>query len=279
MIEPRPLIADVDDWELGFFHHKRLLRKLSSALDVLDPAAPLHTARSERLLRHADAIMVSNRFLQARYGGTIVRHCRDTQVLDPRKWDPSELRSQLGWRDEKVVMFLGTPRAHKGLEILLEAMRHVQNPAVHLAIVGASASDRLRLRSSAPNVSVLGEIAMADVPRYVAAADAFVVPQSASAASWGQLPAKVFDAMAMGKPLIATEVSDIPEVVGDSGYLVAPDDPRALARAIDLVFADPALAARKGTLARQRCVELFDRGVMAKQIADVIESARDQFRR
>jgi glycosyltransferase involved in cell wall biosynthesis len=81
-----------------------------------------------------------------------------------------------------------------------------------------------------------------------------VIPQRKTSDTVGQMPAKIFDAMAMAKPIVSTRVSDIPEVLGDTGYLVDPGDVEQLASAINHVFSHPEEARLKGKQARERCI-------------------------
>ena len=67
------------------------------------------------------------------------------------------------------------------------------------------------------------------IPSCLHAADLVVLPQKKTKQSYGQIPAKIFDAMAMAKPIIATNVSDIPQILDSCGIIVEPDDITALA--------------------------------------------------
>lgn len=65
------------------------------------------------------------------------------------------------------------------------------------------------------------------------------------------MPAKIFDAMAMGRPIVATAVSDIPDILSEGcGLIVTPGDVYALAEAIAYMLDDPAAAERMGFAAR-----------------------------
>ena len=77
------------------------------------------------------------------------------------------------------------------------------------------------------------------------------------------MPAKLFDAMALGVPAISTAVSDIPEVLEGAGWVVPPNSPDALREAIRQRFRDPGEAARRAGVARQRCVERFSWDAMS----------------
>jgi glycosyltransferase involved in cell wall biosynthesis len=82
----------------------------------------------------------------------------------------------------------------------------------------------------------------------------------------------LFDAMAMGKPIVATRVSDIPEVLGDCGYLVDPGEPAQLSDAIQCILDHPEEAQRRGREARERCKRLYDIKVMETRLLELIET-------
>jgi glycosyltransferase involved in cell wall biosynthesis len=79
------------------------------------------------------------------------------------------------------------------------------------------------------------------------------VPQRATNDTLGQVPAKIFDAMALGRPIVSTAVSMIPEIIGGCGVLVPPGDVVALATALRRLLDDPVAAAELGRRARERC--------------------------
>jgi glycosyltransferase involved in cell wall biosynthesis len=93
-----------------------------------------------------------------------------------------------------------------------------------------------------------------DVPDLLGASDLFVLPSL-----WEGLGLVFLEAMAVGLPVVASNVSAIPEVVEDgvSGWLVDPGDAPALARALSSALADPAERRRRGEAGRQRLLERF----------------------
>jgi glycosyltransferase involved in cell wall biosynthesis len=91
------------------------------------------------------------------------------------------------------------------------------------------------------------------VPQHLVAADVVAVPQRATSDTLGQVPAKIFDAMALGRPIVSTAVSMIPEILEGCGVLVPPGDAVALAGALRRLLDDPASAAVIGQRARERC--------------------------
>jgi glycosyltransferase involved in cell wall biosynthesis len=91
-----------------------------------------------------------------------------------------------------------------------------------------------------------------------------VIPQRKNFASVGQVPAKVFDAMAMAKPIIATNVSDLPEILDGCGWIVEPENPEQLAETIQYVLNNSQEADIIGQKARQKCIEKYSWDVMDK---------------
>jgi glycosyltransferase involved in cell wall biosynthesis len=275
----RPLILDVDDWEVGFFYRARGWSRVGRFLNVGNPNGLPWTWLAERRVRAADAVVVASRFLERRFGGTLIPHVRDTDAWDPARHDPAAARAKLGvGGDQRVVMFLGTPRGHKGVDDLMEAVGGLGGGVV-LALVGADPAGEAARRWAARDfVRLTGTIPFDEVPGYLAAADVVAVPQRATSDTLGQVPAKLFDAMAMARPIVSTAVSMIPEVLEGSGVVVAPGDPGALREALRGLLDDPARAAALGARARARCVERYSfaaaRAVLFPLVEAVAAGAR-----
>jgi glycosyltransferase involved in cell wall biosynthesis len=175
-------------------------------------------------------------------------------------------------------MFMGTPRAHKGIDELIQAVENLDDSDIRLVFIGAEPSfDPLRNKplSIQKKVMVLPKIPFEELPKHLSAADILVVPQRDTTDTQGQIPAKLFDAMAMAKPVITTRVSDIPEVLGGHGYLVEPGNPEELARTLQHVLDHPQEAKERGLRARERCIELYDLKVMEAKLQSLIEDITD----
>jgi len=275
------LVLDIDDWELGFQKDymgritvpKRIAYCLYS---ILYPSRKYwDSLLFDILAKECARITVSSRFLQQRYGGTIIWHARDTDVLNPDKLNGESCRREFGINDyAKVVMFLGTPRPHKGVELLIEAVKRLDSK-VSLAIIGLDESNYSR------SVLELGSLKLGNrfipfgvqqffsLPRFLSWADIVVIPQRMSLSSVGQVPAKVFDAMAMSKPIVATRVSDIPEILDGCGVVVEPGSSEALKVAIDYLLDNPQEAEILGRRARDKCVREYSYEAMRRRLSNV----------
>ncbi len=272
----KPLLLDIDDWELGFFYHSGFWGKVGRFLNFTNPNGLPYVWRIERLVGHADAVSVSNRFLQKKYGGTLLPHCRDTDVLNPLKFNAGDVKEKMGFVGKKILMFLGTPRPHKGIDDLLQAFKKVDNSDLNLVIIGVENKQEFLkgIDESVKNrVTIIPKIPFNKLSEYLSVADIICIPQRRTSDSVGQIPARLFDAMAMAKPIIATRVSDIPEVLGDCGYLVDPSNPFQLANAIQYVLNHSDEARVKGDAARARCRQKYDICNLESGLRGLIEQA------
>src|SRR5216684_6096709 len=135
----RPLLLDIDDWEVGFYLRSGPAGTLGRAVNFGNPKGLPWTWLTERLTGLASGITVASRFLQQRFGGTLIPHVRDTDAWKPGAADAAEGRRRLGLSGKRIVMFLGTPRDYKGLDDLASAVASLGRADLSLAVVGAEA--------------------------------------------------------------------------------------------------------------------------------------------
>lgn len=108
------------------------------------------------------------------------------------------------------------------------------------------------------------------IPEFLASADLVVIPQKRNYSSRGQIPAKLFDAMAMARPIVASQTNDIPEILKDCGWTYEPDNIEELAQKIGLVLENTELASEMGIKARQECVNKYSNKVMKIRMEEVL---------
>lgn len=265
-----PVVVDVDDWETAMIHpySRHALKNALYALPRLrSPNNYLYTAAFDRMVGLADGVTAVSRLFLERYGkgaGVLAPQYVDTERFDPARYDRAELRRELGFACFTVV-FAGIAQPNKGVGDIVRAMRLLPDREWQLLIVGPKTPYALELAVVDARVRLLGTRPPEETPRYLAAADAVVLPQRFEPASLGQMPMKLFEAMAMACPVVSTRVSDIPEVLEGCGIVVAPGDHGALAEAIAHLMADPARARLLGGNARERVLARysFERGAEA----------------
>jgi glycosyltransferase involved in cell wall biosynthesis len=173
-----------------------------------------------------------------------------------------------------VLLFPGAPRPYKGIDDLLAALDTLNQPDLRLVIVGGSPYDdydQVLAKRWGKWLIQLPKCPYEMMPEVVAAAHVIVVPQQDHDAAKAQFPLKLTDGMAMAKPILATTVGDIPEILGNTGYLVAPDSPPQLANMLQTILNNPEQAASRGHLARERCIQRYSVDAMAETLGPLIQ--------
>ncbi|WP_081717008.1 glycosyltransferase [Leptolyngbya sp. Heron Island J] len=280
----RPVLLDIDDWELSWFGGDRYAYRPTIkqlARDVLksngalrDLEHPFYISQVERWVSQADVVTVNNHFLQQKFGGHYLPNSKDTDIFDPARFDPEASRHTYGLSDYRVLMFPGTARPHKGLEDVLVALDKLNQPDLRLVIVGGRKPDGYEdeLMARWPQWLIkLPRFPLDQMAGVVAAAHVVVVPQRDTPTAKAQFPIKLTDGMAMAKPILSTTVGDIPKILGDAGYLVPPHAPEQLAEMLQTILNNPEQAASRGRLARDRCVKCYSVDAMAETLGPLIQ--------
>lgn len=189
--------------------------------------------------------------------------------------------------EKKIVMYTGHLYRWKGIETLLAAAQDDSFKASHAAvgevvfvIVGGTQREVNLLKERVKhlklsNVLIEGHRPPTEIPRWLAAADVFVLPNSGHqkiSRSYTS-PLKLFEYMAAGNPIVASDIPSIAEIIqnGANAILVAPDDPHALAGGIVRVLADESWG--KQLAVQARCdVEKYDWHARAGRIMSALDS-------
>lgn len=168
--------------------------------------------------------------------------------------DRARVRSQLGLDAIAcLIAVVGTLREPKGHRYLVEAMATVvpQYPNVHALFIGdghlrGELQAQVEKLSLGEHIHFLGS--RHDVPELLAASDLFVLPSL-----WEGLSMALLEAMAAGKPIVATAVSGTTQVMipGETGLVVPPGDSKTLAEAVIQLLSDPMQAQMMGQAAKQ----------------------------
>lgn len=269
----RPLILDIDDDESAMAPLPR--RPTAAAYHLAHPNGAWTTRAMHSRIVRADSITVASRGLQDEFGGTLIRHAKDTEWLRPQPNRKNQAKAALGLAGHQIVMFLGSPHPWKGVHTAAAAMSLMASEA-KLVVIGALDSDPYtRDLRRFPHVHVYPPTPMTELPFLIQAADLVVIPQEAEPKSSRQLPSKLLDAMAAGKPVVATAVGDLPFILADGrGSIVPPGDPHALARALDELIDEPSRAAAMGRRAREWCELYASYRVVRAELERVVEDVR-----
>ena len=273
----RPLLLDIDDLELAYYED-RDWKKWNRKLLLRRPNSPLYTALLERLIPTADGLTVASKSLQNKYGGMYLPHVKDPDFLDPSQYDKGEERQKRRLHpDEKLVFFVGSPREHKGLGLLQSAINRLDRKDVRLVVFGMTnrpddpVETNLREKGK-DRFYGFKQFSYSDLPAVLSMADLIAIPQEDTPYANAQMPSKLFDAMSMALPIVATSVSDIPEVLGpDCGRIVAPNDVEALTTAIGDLLESPEEAARLGRNARERLAREYSFEAVEDRVERLLE--------
>lgn len=194
--------------------------------------------------------------------------------LDPPESPPEPGLRALGLDRRQVIACVGRLEPAKGQAELIEAAAEVPD-AVVLLIGRDVGGSRSRLERLAAERGVADRVVFAgprtDVLELVAGCALLAAP------SWTEgFPIAPLEAMAVGKPVVATEVGGTPELVanGETGLLVPPRDPDALAAALRDLLADPARAQAMGEAGYRRLRERFSEARMVERVLAIYEEAR-----
>jgi glycosyltransferase involved in cell wall biosynthesis len=280
-----PLLLDIDDLELSwaggqhakyekdFFLFLRHFLIPNSPLS--HPDHPFFTRKLENRIRTANAITVASSCLRNLYGGIYLPNGKDTDLFEPARFDAEESRRKFGLGNKKVILFPGSRRPHKGVEDLLKAIDIVNDPCIRLVLVGETPYDQYDSTLEAKWKKWIFRLPAApqeNMPEIISTAHIVAVPQRDTPTARAQMPLKLTDGMAMAKPVLATRVGDIPEILGNTGYLVDPDSPEQLAEKIKYIFDHYDEALEKGRLSRERCIQYYSLDVMAETLKQVINN-------
>lgn len=168
-----------------------------------------------------------------------------------RSLSSREARKQLGWPIKgKVIMYCGHLYPWKGVYTLVDAIGYLGKDC-RLILVGGTKEHQNRLSAyiqdkNLERVVLAGYVKPSEIPLHLAAADVLVLPHSARDMQTRiySSPLKMFEYMASRRPIVASDIPSISEVLtnGKDAVLVTPDDDKALAEGIGMVLEDDKLS-------------------------------------
>lgn len=235
--ESQPLVVTWHNAVLGSTMHRRLLARGEAAV-----------------ARRADLILGASQDLADRARQLGARDARLTMLpapgLTPTTATRETIRGQLGVDDDTLVLTVARLVPQKRLHVLVEAIAMLNRDDVavtSLVVGGGRLHDELagQVQRTGARVRLLGE--RHDVADLLAAADIFALSSAWEARSFA-----VQEAMLTGCPVVVPRVGGLPDLVGDAGVVVTPDDATALAGGIRELALDPARRTSLAAAARTR---------------------------
>jgi len=191
---------------------------------------------------------------------------------------------EAGSRDVFRLGYYGTWSVKDGFIDMLRAMKLLteRDRPVELWAEGSPVSKRYMARiegflQANPQledvVKLLGRLPQQELPRAFSPCDAMILSRPLKRFARAGLPQKVPEYMAMERPIIVTDVGDIPEYVRDrvDGFVVAPDNPSAVADAVERLMDLPDRGIGMDRSARLRAMEVFDSSMLAERLLSFLE--------
>ncbi|HPV46883.1 MAG TPA: glycosyltransferase family 4 protein [Kiritimatiellia bacterium] len=279
------VVAYLDEWDGAVAAEWSWSERLRQwTRDWMHPGNNVYVPWVERRLRECDERLVTTQFLAQKFAGRIFHIGVDTARFQPQ--DPeavARLKRQLGLSANTLLVFGGVARPHKGLEVFLEALVRLRRTDCRVVILGPHNEYVQQLQQHSEYGALVCcpattpeaiQLIHREMPLYLGLGDALLVPLTDTLLARSQMPCKLFEAMAMGKPILANAVSDVPAVLGDGGYLLPPNDVAATAQAIQALLADPAGAAAMGQRARARCVAHYSAATSRQELLNILQALR-----
>lgn len=212
--------------------------------------------------------------LQKRYGGALILHGPDSDKYDPLRFgDRSLIREKYGVpKNKRLLLFAGRPVFYNGLSFVTTALLEgaldwhlvlVGNPEEQMFI---DAKNKLRERCH-----VIGFVPHDSMPELLHMCDAVPVIQLPIPSTSMQVPAKLLEAMAMGKSIICHNVADEEEIIGDSkGWILKNRTTGEFLDVLSEIISNPGLVASKSEAARKYSIQHTSYDAIAQKLQYLI---------
>jgi len=198
------------------------------------------------------------------------------QPQDP----PADLQKKHGVDGKFVVLYIGAHGISQALGRVVEAADKVKDTKdIHFLFVGEGA-EKEQLTQQAKqlgldNITFVDPVGKDEVKAYYALADVCLVPLRNIPLFKTFIPSKMFEMMAMEKPILASLEGEAADILNDSGaaMVVPPEDSQALAEKLRALHGDPTGLADMGKAGRKFVIEKFSRRTLAAKYAQIMAEA------
>jgi len=203
-------------------------------------------------------------------------NCYD--VFNPKLFNRQQSRSSLGVEDDELaIFFIGRLSEEKNPDVFVEVAKRmlVDKKATKLKffMIGDGPMRQVLEKSilaiKSKNIQYLGYMASADVSKYLASADVFVLPSSIEG-----FPLSLLEAMSMGVVSIASHVGAVPDVIknGENGFVISPPGSiNAIVKVLDVLRKDPQKVAKVKNIAREDIEKKYSNKLLGENYAKMYE--------
>lgn len=211
-------------------------------------------------------------------GICVIKNGADLRRFIPQTADPI-FKGSIGCAGRFVVSYIGTHGMAHGLDTILESAELLRDDARIIFLLVGDGADRarieaLRAKKGLDNVLILGQRPRSDVPQILAATDVGLILLRRRNGFLKVLPSKMFEVMAMSRPIILGVEGEARQLLEDAGAGIAitPESATELADAVRRLADDPALAARLGAQGNTYVRAHYDRDVLARRYLDILQT-------
>ena len=203
---------------------------------------------------------------------SIIPNGVDTKLFDPNGLDPVTIRRGLHLGREKLCVYSGRLDGWAGMDILKKLCDTARMEKLDVKFLFVGSGDSKNIDED--NVLYLGEMPHEKIPSILAVADVVLIPCPRSEVSQAASPLKLFEGMSMKKPIIASRVAGIQEVIleGENGFLADPDSPDEWVEKLETLLNSEKLAAGMGENARRTVEERYDWEILANRCEEVLNA-------
>ncbi|MGQ9623772.1 MAG: glycosyltransferase family 4 protein [Candidatus Bathycorpusculaceae bacterium] len=265
----KPVVLDFNDLIAQYTANLLNLKKDSFKARMLAYIQNYISKNSQRVVAPTSFIKkyaIANRTSAAKV--MLIPNGADTQIFNPQKHN-----NRITKKEKKTCLYCGRLDSWAGMNIIAKLCHITHNRKINVKFVlFGSGEQKIQLKE---NVILCGEHAYEEMPSILAAADIILVPFPNNEISHAASPLKLFEGMAMQKPVIASRVKGIKEVIsdGENGFLADPDDIEEWLAKIESVLRSEKDATRIGRNARRTVEEKFNWNRLAKQFEEVLTIA------
>lgn len=232
----------------------------------------------KKLLKNISGVVANSRgtadaFCEAGFKNIIVA----PNAVDFAQFDNAKLktREELGLPAGRIAVYVGHLYKWKGVDIVIETAKNSKNKNIVFVFVGGTDGDLARYRSETKdikNILFLGRRPHQEIPALVKSADALLLPNipATKESALYTSPIKMFEYMASGTPIVASDLPSIREVLNENNaIMVKAGDASGLSQGIEIAFSDEGLA--RATRAKE-CVKEYTWEKRAKNVFNFIKS-------
>jgi glycosyltransferase involved in cell wall biosynthesis len=249
---------------------------------------PVETFFEDRFRIQADGTTVINNLLRRRAielgvpPETIMHLPNGSDIDELHPIPQAEARSALGWPHDALVIGYVGAAFYRDAELMAQAFDQIRKaePTAQLLLAGYCNVAVDKMVAEPESVMRTGRLRYDEINRYLAACDICWLPLRDSGANRGRYPLKINEYMAVGRPVVATDVGDVAGLIRRGRFgLLAEDRPNDLARQVLALWRHPVQREEMGQRARQLAEAEFTWDQISCQLElfyrQVVESSRN----